>query len=67
MEPTLRARLRAGDPGAFGTLFDQHAKAVYNAAFRLTGDWSAAEDAVSLTFLEAWRPRCPAVGRLDLR
>jgi RNA polymerase sigma-70 factor (ECF subfamily) len=30
---------------------------VYNHAFRLTGNWSAAEDVVSLTFLEAWRLR----------
>jgi RNA polymerase sigma factor (sigma-70 family) len=30
---------------------------VYNYAFRATGDWSVAEDVVSLTFLEAWRRR----------
>jgi RNA polymerase sigma-70 factor (ECF subfamily) len=30
---------------------------VYNHAFRLTGNWSTAEDVVSLTFLEAWRLR----------
>jgi RNA polymerase sigma-70 factor (ECF subfamily) len=57
MEPSLRARIRGGDPDAFGLLFDADARAVYNLAFRLTGDWSAAEDAVSLTFLEAWRLR----------
>jgi RNA polymerase sigma factor (sigma-70 family) len=55
MEPDLRARVRAGDHDAFGTLFDQNARAVYNLGFRLTGDWSAAEEVVSLTFLEAWR------------
>ncbi len=33
------------------------APAVYNHAFRLTGDWSVAEDVLSLAFLEAWRPR----------
>ena len=57
MEPTLRARLRAGDPDAFGVLFDQYAHAVYNLGFRLTGNWSAAEEVVSVTFLEAWRVR----------
>ena len=57
MEPTLRARLRAGDPDAFGALFDQYAHAVYNLGFRLTGNWSAAEEVVSVTFLEAWRLR----------
>lgn len=53
----LRTRLRAGDDDAFGTLFDTYARAVYNHAYRLTGDWSTAEDIVSLTYLEAWRLR----------
>jgi RNA polymerase sigma-70 factor, ECF subfamily len=57
MEPSLRARVRVGDPAAFGMLFDEHSRAVYNLAFRLTGNWSIAEEAVSLTFLEAWRLR----------
>ena len=57
MEPNLRAGIRAGDPDAFGLLFDEHARAVYNLGFRLTANWSAAEDVVSLTFLEAWRLR----------
>jgi RNA polymerase sigma-70 factor (ECF subfamily) len=52
---SMRARILAGDPEAFGELFDEHARSVYNHAFRLTGAWSAAEDVVSLTFLEAWR------------
>ncbi|GAB2816336.1 sigma-70 family RNA polymerase sigma factor [Actinoallomurus bryophytorum] len=53
----MRARVRAGDPYVFRELFDEHARAVYNHAFRLTGNWSTAEDVVSLTFLEAWRLR----------
>jgi len=53
----LRARARAGDADAFGTLFDSCAKAVYNHAFRLIGDWSTAEDVMAQTFLEAWRSR----------
>jgi RNA polymerase sigma-70 factor (ECF subfamily) len=53
----LRARIRNGDPHAFGELFDAYAHSVYNHAFRLTADWSVAEDTVSLTFLEAWRLR----------
>ncbi|MER6173287.1 RNA polymerase sigma factor [Streptosporangium sp. NPDC001681] len=57
----MRARVRAGDPDAFSQLFDDHARSVYNHAFRLTGDWSVAEDVVSVTFLEAWRLR----GRVD--
>jgi RNA polymerase sigma-70 factor (ECF subfamily) len=54
---TTRTRVRDGDPDAFGELFDEYARAVYNHAFRLTGNWSTAEEAVSLTFLEAWRLR----------
>ncbi|WP_372343616.1 RNA polymerase sigma factor [Streptomyces sp. KL116D] len=57
----LRARIRDGDAGAFAELFDAYARSVHNHAFRLTGDWSVAEDVVSLTFLEAWRLR----GRTD--
>ena len=57
MEPNLRARIRAGDPDAFGLVFDEYARAVYNLGFRLTANWSAAEEVVSLTFLEAWRLR----------
>jgi RNA polymerase sigma factor (sigma-70 family) len=68
MEPTLRAHVRAGDPDAFGALFDGCARKVYNHAFRMTGSWSAAEEVVSLTFLEAWRLRArvhPVGGSLD--
>jgi RNA polymerase sigma-70 factor (ECF subfamily) len=61
MELSLRARVRAGDPDAFGVLYDECARSVYNHAFRLTGNWSAAEEVVSLTFLEAWRLR----GKVD--
>ncbi|MFI9788449.1 RNA polymerase sigma factor [Kitasatospora sp. NPDC051984] len=57
MDPGFRARIRAGDEGAFGVLFREHGKAVYNHCFRLTGDWSGAEDCASLVFLEAWRLR----------
>ena len=54
--------MRVSDPAAFSVLFDEYARAVYNLAFRLTRNWSAAEEAVSLTFLEAWRqdPRAAA-------
>jgi RNA polymerase sigma factor (sigma-70 family) len=57
MEPSLRIRVRAGDPDAFGVLFDDFARAVHNLAFRLTGSSQEAEEVVSLTFLEAWRLR----------
>ncbi|MBM0256072.1 RNA polymerase sigma factor [Micromonospora sp. 4G55] len=57
MDPGFRSRVRAGDEGAFAVLFREHGRAVYNHCFRLTGDWSAAEDCTSLAFLEAWRLR----------
>ena len=44
MDVTLRARARDGDPGAFEELFDGFARAVYNHACRLVGDWSLAEE-----------------------
>ncbi|MEU9393141.1 RNA polymerase sigma factor [Streptomyces sp. NPDC048324] len=53
----MRTRVRNGDPDAFADLFDACARAVYNHAFRLTADWSAAEDVMSATFMEAWRRR----------
>jgi RNA polymerase sigma-70 factor (ECF subfamily) len=59
---SLRARVHAGDPDAFRELFDEHVRSVYNHAYRLTGNWSTAEDVASLTFLEAWRLRA----RVDL-
>ncbi|WP_052850982.1 RNA polymerase sigma factor [Streptomyces avicenniae] len=57
MTTDVRPRIRDGDKDAFAELFDAYARSVYNHAYRLTGDWTVAEDAVSLTFLEAWRLR----------
>ncbi|MER5906570.1 RNA polymerase sigma factor [Streptomyces mirabilis] len=51
----MRTRVRAGESSAFAELFDSYARAVYNHAFRLTADWSTAEDVMAATFLEAWR------------
>ncbi|MGV9356490.1 RNA polymerase sigma factor [Streptomyces misionensis] len=53
----MRARLRAGEPAAFAELFDRYSRGVYNHAFRLTADWSTAEDVMAATFMEAWRLR----------
>ncbi|MGY3202987.1 RNA polymerase sigma factor (sigma-70 family) [Streptomyces sp. TE5632] len=54
---SLRARIRAGDREAFADLYDQYARAVHHHALRLTGNWSEAEEAMSETFLAAWRTR----------
>ncbi|MFI6385884.1 RNA polymerase sigma factor [Nonomuraea sp. NPDC050540] len=57
VEPSLRVRLRAGDHDAFSALFDEFAQQVYAHAYRLTGDWSTAEDVTAATFGQAWRSR----------
>jgi RNA polymerase sigma-70 factor (ECF subfamily) len=51
----LWQQAREGDGTAFGVLFDRHAGRIYNYCFRRTGDWAAAEDLTSTTFLHAWR------------
>ncbi|MFG2716512.1 RNA polymerase sigma factor [Streptomyces goshikiensis] len=53
----MRTRIRSGDPDAYAELFDSYARALYNHAFRMTGDWSVAEDVMAAAFLEAWRLR----------
>ncbi|MGW6571181.1 RNA polymerase sigma factor [Streptomyces sp. NPDC054945] len=53
----MRTRVRSGDPDAYAELFDSYARTLYNHAFRMTGDWAAAEDVMSAAFLEAWRLR----------
>ncbi|NBH10111.1 RNA polymerase sigma factor, partial [Amycolatopsis sp. SID8362] len=50
-------RAAEGDETAFGELFERHAEAVWNHAYRLTGSWAAAEDLTSNTFLTAGRRR----------
>jgi RNA polymerase sigma factor (sigma-70 family) len=56
-DSTLWSHARAGDADAFGLIFERHARTIYNYCFRRIGDWAAAEDLVSLVFLEAWRRR----------
>ena len=56
-DASLWARSRAGNTEAFGLLFQRHAKIIYNYCFRRVGDWVAAEDLLSIVFLEAWRRR----------
>ncbi len=57
MTHSTPARLREGDPAALAEAFREHADAVYRHALWSTGNWSTAEDVVSLTYLEAWRSR----------
>jgi RNA polymerase sigma-70 factor (ECF subfamily) len=48
-------RARSGDSDAFRLLVDQHSRAVFRLAFRMTGNEQDAEDVVQETFLRAYR------------
>lgn len=56
-EEELWQATAVGDEATFTNLFDRHARAVYNHAFRLTGSWALAEDVTQEAFLVAWRRR----------
>jgi RNA polymerase sigma-70 factor (ECF subfamily) len=45
------------DHQAFTELYERHAAAVWNHAYRLTGSWPAADDLLAQAFLEVWRRR----------
>lgn len=49
------ARARTGDPDAFRELVEQHSRAVFRVAYRITGRAEDAEDVVQETFLRAYR------------
>lgn len=53
--------VRQGDAEAFGALFDRHAQEVYRYCARRCEVADAAEDLMSVVFLEAWRCRAGAV------
>ena len=58
----LWRRARQGEPECFGVLFDRHGEAVRAFCARRTGSLDAADDLVSIVFLEAWRRR----GQIEL-
>ena len=51
------ASARAGDPAAFGAIFDLHRNRVFHQAQRMSPTIHDAEDVTAATFLEAWRRR----------
>jgi RNA polymerase sigma-70 factor (ECF subfamily) len=53
----LWRRARHGEAECFGVLFDRHGEAVRAFCARRTGSTDAADDLVSIVFLEAWRRR----------
>ena len=57
VEPTdalLTARLAAGDDHALAEAFDRLGPAVYGAALRVLGEWTAAQDVAQDVFVELW-------------
>lgn len=53
----LWRRAGQGEADCFGALFDRHGEAVRAYCARRTGSVDAADDLVSIVFLEAWRRR----------
>jgi RNA polymerase sigma-70 factor (ECF subfamily) len=53
----LWARSRAGDPDAFGALFERHATLIFNYCFRRIGNRETAREMLQVVFLETWRRR----------
>jgi RNA polymerase sigma-70 factor (ECF subfamily) len=49
--------IAADDHQAFTELYERHARAVWNHAYRLTASWAAADDLLAQAFLEVWRRR----------
>ena len=56
-DASLWDRMSRGDAAALGELYERHARAVQSFCLWRGGDPSAAEDAVSVVFLEVWRRR----------
>ena len=50
----LTARLVAGDDRALAEAYDQLGSAVYGAALRVLGQWTAAQDVAQEVFVELW-------------
>ena len=50
----LTARLAAGDDLALAEAFDRLGPAVYGAALRVLGEWTAAQDVAQDVFVELW-------------
>jgi RNA polymerase sigma factor (sigma-70 family) len=49
--------IAADDHQAFTELYERHARAVWNHAYRLTASWAAADDLLAQAFLQVWRRR----------
>jgi RNA polymerase sigma-70 factor (ECF subfamily) len=51
----MKSATTLSDPAAFERAYDQHARGVYRAAYRVLGSASQAQDVVQDVFLKLWR------------
>ncbi|MGH9383842.1 MAG: RNA polymerase sigma factor [Vicinamibacterales bacterium] len=63
VDAAVVAQARGGDSEAFRMLVERHSRAVYQLAYRVTGNAQDAEDVVQETFLKAYRQ----LGRFEAR
>ena len=54
-DSALLAYVVAGNPHAFGVLYDRHSHAAFSLAYRMMGERQEAEDLVQEAFLKVWR------------
>src|SRR5262249_62343126 len=54
-DAVLMERMRGGDEGAVGQLYDRYSGIVYSVALRVLNDTGAAEDVLQEVFLQLWR------------
>ena len=62
-ETVLVRRAIAGDPEAFGALYDKHVVRVYRHVYYMVGSAPEAEDLTAQAFLQGWE----AIGRYQIR
>lgn len=53
-DSTLASRAASGDPAAFSALFEKYQSAIYNYAYRITGDPEDAKDVTQEAFLKVF-------------
>lgn len=56
-DEVLMQHLQEGDSNSLAELYNRHVKALYNYAYRLSGNKDVAQDAVQDTFVEIWNRR----------
>jgi RNA polymerase sigma-70 factor (ECF subfamily) len=54
-DEALVARVRGGDEGALGQLYDRYAASIFSLAMRITGDRLTAQEVTQDTFLRLWK------------